>query len=386
MNSAMIDDEEESYLDPSEQTQRPADVAVQQQRVEAWHPILDPEWMIYTFLILAVIMIPVGFRLESISENLVEIKKVYDGVGSEFPECKIGMDYNANKNCTLTFTATKDLEPPILIHYELTNFHQNHRSYAFSRDDAQLAGRTSGQDEVSAEACAPINKLGEVVVNPCGLIANTFFNDVFRLRKGSKDANGEDLVMVEEGIAWESDLEFRFNMPNGYQQELCPEGQCDESCCADLNYSCQKPARSKSDGQCYAYDYPNDDTTQYLYETYPNVISPLEHVTNEHFVVWMRVATRPTFRKLYGYIEERIPAGTELIFDVNLNYVAESFGGTKALIVSTNNIVGGKNPELGPTFYYMGFFCLFCGLMFATKHWFRPRKIADRKYLHYKEE
>ena len=60
MTTIMVDGEEESVLDPSEQTQRPADVAVQQQRVEAWHPILDPEWMIYTFLILAVIMIPVG--------------------------------------------------------------------------------------------------------------------------------------------------------------------------------------------------------------------------------------------------------------------------------------------------------------------------------------
>jgi cytochrome c-type biogenesis protein CcmH/NrfG len=55
-------DEDESVLPIEEQTQRPNDVAVQQQRIEAWSPILDPEWVIYTLLILAVILIPVGKR------------------------------------------------------------------------------------------------------------------------------------------------------------------------------------------------------------------------------------------------------------------------------------------------------------------------------------
>jgi hypothetical protein len=60
MPTIIVDGEEESVLDEDEQTMRPKDVAVQQQRVFAWHPIMDPEWVIYSFLILAVIMIPVG--------------------------------------------------------------------------------------------------------------------------------------------------------------------------------------------------------------------------------------------------------------------------------------------------------------------------------------
>lgn len=329
-----------------------------------------------------VLLIP-GFRIESISKDLVEEKIVYDGVKEKDQLCPIGMEYNKNDTCTLSYTATQDISPPILIYYELTNFYQNHRDYAFSRDDFQLAGRSSGQDEISAEACNPVNILGGKVVNPCGLIANTFFNDVITLAPGSNDANGDELIMVEEGIAWTSDLEYRFKMPDGYRQEKCEV--CDPSCCTDLGFSCTEPALDKV-GDCYAFDYPDAENTQYLYQTYPDIVSPLEHVTNEHFVVWMRVATRPSFRKLYGYIEQTIPAGTELNFNLRLNYVVESFSGTKALIISSNNIVGGKNQYLGPTFYYMGFFCLFCGALFATKHWFRPRKIADRKYLHFKEE
>jgi hypothetical protein len=53
-------DEHESAVDIADQTMRPKDSAVQQQRVLAWHPILDPEWVIYSFLILAVVMIPLG--------------------------------------------------------------------------------------------------------------------------------------------------------------------------------------------------------------------------------------------------------------------------------------------------------------------------------------
>jgi hypothetical protein len=37
-----------------------------------------------------------------------------------------------------------------------------------------------------------------------------------------------------------------------------------------------------------AYYYPNDATTQYLYESYPDVVTPLQGVKNEHFIVWMR--------------------------------------------------------------------------------------------------
>ena len=326
-----------------------------------------------------------GFRLETLSDEVVELSKIYDSINVDDQICGIGLNYNANKNCTISFPVPNDMEPPVLIYYEITNFHQNHRFYSSSRDDYQLVGVDTEQGSVSASACDPLNKLGNITLNPCGVIANTFFNDVFEL-VGGVDENGDELKMIEEGIAWQSDLEYRFGMPPGFKSEQCTDEEgCTPSCCTDRDYSCTEPYE-KDDGTCWAYHYPNEDTTQYLYETYPNIISPLEHVTNEHFVVWMRVATRPQFRKLYGYIEQPIKAGTELVFNINSNYVVESFAGSKALVVSTNNVVGGKNPSLGPTFYFMGFFCLACGVFFAIKHWFRPRKLGDRKYLHYKED
>ena len=39
---------------------RPRDLALRQQRLKAWKPILDPKWVIAALLIIAAIFIPVG--------------------------------------------------------------------------------------------------------------------------------------------------------------------------------------------------------------------------------------------------------------------------------------------------------------------------------------
>ena len=44
----------------SEQTRRPPDTALRQQRVKAWYPVLDPWWVIGGFLLVGAIFVPVG--------------------------------------------------------------------------------------------------------------------------------------------------------------------------------------------------------------------------------------------------------------------------------------------------------------------------------------
>lgn len=52
--------EDEDHLPLSEQTNRPEDIPIHTQTINAWHPILDPNWVIFTYLALAAIMIPFG--------------------------------------------------------------------------------------------------------------------------------------------------------------------------------------------------------------------------------------------------------------------------------------------------------------------------------------
>jgi hypothetical protein len=395
-----MNDDEDSALPIEEQTQRPPNTALHQQRVNAWHPILDPVWVIAGLIYLGIIMVPVGYKIDSIQRNVEEHIDTYDKWTEDYfdtfaydpdndTDCRIGNNFNAKKRCYIRFTATKDLTPPILLHYQLTNFHQNHRSYYSSRDPYQLLGEADKQDAISAQDCNPLNVLGGIKLNPCGLIANTFFNDIFTLNN-TLDANGNEIdnfILREDGIAWQSDLKYKFRQVNGFEHEPCSEGTCDESCCKEGD-SCLdgKPYYDKVTDKCYRYKYPKDDTTQYLYETYRDIISPLDGVMDEHFIVWMRIATQPTFRKLYGWIDEPIPKGTTLVFAVTSNYVVTRFKGSKSLILSTTSIFGGKNPFLAPIFISVGIVCLVAGALFGLKHAVRPRKLADPAYLHYKED
>ncbi len=233
--------------------------------------------------------------------------------------------------------------------------------------------------------CEPLNKIGNITINPCGLVANTFFNDVIKLSPGIADADGNELYFEEKGIAWQSDLNFKFNQPEGFDSEPCKSCN-DTDCVCTGKWTCKEPYREKNTDVCWKYHYPNDDTVQYLYETYDGIISPLEGVEDEHFIVWMRVAAKPRFRKLYGFLKQPVKAGTTLTFNITSNWDVKSFKGTKSLIVTTTSMFGGKNPKFGQAFIGVGALCLALGLFFGIKHIVRPRRLAEKKYLRYKEE
>lgn len=156
-----IADEDEEVLDISEQTRLPPDGALKQQRIRAWSPYLDPWWVIGTLFAFAAMAIPVGmldhsstlvvmaptshacfssslgYYIQSLSNGVVELKIQYDKFDDPNALCHIDTA-NANRTCLLSFTAPKDMKPPILVHYELTNFYQNHRAYISSRDNYQV--------------------------------------------------------------------------------------------------------------------------------------------------------------------------------------------------------------------------------------------------------
>ncbi len=231
------------------------------------------------------------------------------------------------------------MKAPVYVYYELQNFYQNHRRYVKSRSDTQLAG-TVYTDEAKVQDCDPLRSRGGKILHPCGLVANSYFNDSFAISASTAPGS---FAMNEQGISWESDRKKKF----------VPVSEADQ-----VKYASQ---------------------VTFINETYPGV----GNVDNEHFIVWMRPAALPNFRKLYGRIETDIPAGTNLVMDVSARYPVVGFEGKKALVISTLSFLGGKNPFLGVAYIVVGFLCVAMSVVFALKQKYGARKLGDTTFLVY---
>jgi len=189
-------------------------------------------------------------------------------------------------------------------------------------------------------------------------------------------------ALDESDLTWSSDKDL-FKQPEGFAYvdiTATPSKTCTD---VGLPSSC-KSYLDDTTGKYYLFYYPDDATTQYLYETYAGVISPIEGVTDPHFQVWMRTAALPDFRKLYGKISGDFKKGDKLNFFVLANYEVSSFDGTKSLVITNLGQFGSKNPNLGIAYMVVGIIALVFCVLFGAKQLFSPRRFADEALLQFK--
>ena len=162
--------------------------------------------------------------------------------------------------CQLEFTIPDAIGPPVFLYYRLTNFFQNHRRYVKSFD----AGQLSGQNNSVLGNCPPLatNDTNQKTIYPCGLIANSIFNDTINSPQGI--SNNQNYTMTNENIAWPSDVKLYGR--NSY----------------DLEKITPPP-----------YWAPRWGTAGYTTEN-----PPPDLTTYWEFQVWMRTAGLPSFSKL----------------------------------------------------------------------------------------
>jgi len=236
-------------------------------------------------------------------------------------------------NPIININVDQDMQGPVYFYYQLTNFYQNHRRYVKSRSDMQLRGEPVTEADLASK-CDPLVRYpveGGKLLYPCGLIANSYFTDTF-------DVTTPGVVWTDNGIAWESDKAEKFK-----------------------NFSQFDPRTMTREG-------PQNIT--------------LDHM-REDFIVWMRTAGLPTFKKLRYIIPDGLKKGTNFTVQITNVFPVSAFGGEKAVYISTVSWLGGKNPFLGYAYVVVGGLCLLLAFAFAVKHKVSPRKLGDMRYFNW---
>jgi hypothetical protein len=386
-------------------SRRPLDTPFRQQTLKAWRPILTPRVVILTFFLVGCVFIPIGCFIMAESEKVIEAETGdYSALCCE-DNCDATDGTRVDKNpCTITLDVPEDMSPPIYMYYKLTDFYQNHRRYVKSRSDAQLRGVENLKPSVIKAECTDVHVRGDPdgadnvsnVVSPCGLISWSLFNDSFALSEKA----GAAVAISSQGIAWESDTKYKFrNSPEGTTGQFFP------------------PFAYERQAGCGELSDDPDPELQKLCEAYRAACSTAEcrqaglcfpHsgrcVEDEHFMVWMRTAGLPTFRKLYAKIDTQLTKGSYEIEVSNGRlhiqedgtstrwnhgtdtaqrglFPVHGFGGQKSVVLSTMSFMGGKNSFLGVAYIVVGALCLALALLFFIKDHLSPRKLGDPSYI-----
>ncbi|XP_031254752.1 putative ALA-interacting subunit 2 isoform X2 [Pistacia vera] len=288
------------------------------------------------FLLMGFIFIPIGLVTLRASHSVIEIVDRYDTecVPEVFKSNKLSYIKNSSipKNCSLFLKVHKYMKAPIYIYYQLDNYYQNHRRYVKSRSDRQLLHGLKHNDTTS---CQPEESNHGLPIVPCGLIAWSFFNDTFKFIR-----ERTELMVNRKNIAWKSDRDHKFGK------------------------------------QVYPFNFQNGTFTG------GGSLDPSIPLSDqEDLIVWMRTAALPSFRKLYGRIEEDLDEGDLLVVHVMNNYNTYSFGGKKKLVLSTLSWLGGKNDFLGLAYVFIGCSSIIISIVFMLLHVKNPRAYGETAYL-----
>ncbi|KAI7871592.1 cell cycle control protein [Spinellus fusiger] len=364
-------------------SKRPSEGRFRQQQLPAWQPVLTPRTVLPAFFIIGILFAPIGGLLYWSSGKVDEIMIDYSychhynfsiyldpsqyrysfandvdlstlqAPAYHYENASSFLDPTwANPNnltiqqCVLDFTVPRTMTGPIFMYYRLTNFYQNHRQYIKNFDADQLLGHAVSTSTLATN-CNPLATTDSGIIYPCGLIANSMFNDT------TSDFNLIDtqppttFVFNTTGIAWPTDKQ-KYN-PTTY----------------DVSQIVPPPN--------WALRYPNGKYD----ESHP----PPDLTSMERLMVWMHVAALPDFRKLWGRNDHQSLVAGRWRVRIDMNFDTLQYDGTKWLVLSTTSSLGGRNPYIGIAYMAIGSLCILLGLLFTLRHCIRPRKLGDTSYL-----
>ena len=279
-----------------------------QQKFPGWRPLPTISCITIIFISAGVFFIIFGIFILIFTGQVKEFKFRYDLYCAE--------KKRLNEKCDFPLSIPETMKKPIMIYYQINDLRQNHRFYMENKSDKQLKGEeVSKGDLEKSNDCegALYNKdfslnaqryPEDEVAFPCGLIAKSFFRDNFTLWQMS----GKEINVTTKEITYKKD-----------RDDLSNVGMKDN---------------------------------QWL------------DVTDEHFIIWKRIAPFESPRKLWGKIEgDDINSGSTVTVTIDDNTYSNF---EKYIILSTRNVFGGKSSFLGILYIVFGAVCLISAVIFIN--------------------
>eukprot|EP00835_Amoeboradix_gromovi_P002497 NODE_143_length_17796_cov_0.252020.p5 type:complete len:316 gc:universal NODE_143_length_17796_cov_0.252020:1963-2910(+) len=304
-----------------------------QQTLPGFQPLFTPMTMIMTWMVSSIVFIISGILFVTYSPDQKVID--YTNCQGDLIRPSYIKDNSTVVRCLKEFSIDKDYDN-VLIYYQLNNFYQNHRKYVRSKSDDQLSGidvnfqsGTSTCDPLTFDEQEP-NK----IIYPCGLIANSQFDDVLNSLTDSKN---NSISLLTSNLAWSSDAD-RFQKTKYKPDDIRP------------------PPKWK-------YRFKDGKYTQ-------DTLDSINLHDNQDLQVWMRVAPFSSFNKLWRRAN-KLPKGTYTL-EIYDRFDIISFGGQKKVVITSSSVLG-DSTYLGYMYVGTGIVCLILGLSFLIKHKIHPR-------------
>ncbi|KAM5275972.1 cell cycle control protein 50C-like [Hipposideros larvatus] len=309
------------------QSRLPDNTALKQQQLPAYQLQLSATKVLSGFFITGAFCLGMGIILILSAKSTKEIEINYTNICADCAKLRENaINFDKECTCSIPFYLPETMQGNVYMYYKLYGFYQNLSPYVLSRSNSQLMGR----DIKDVGNCAPFSaSQNGTPIAPCGAIANSIFNDTIILSYNLNSSIHIKVPLLSSGIAWWTDKHIKFrnpslnNVPSAFAGTTKPPYW-------------PKPV--------YELDKENAENNGFV---------------NDDFIVWMRTAAFPTFKKLYRrlsriqYFTEGLPAGS-YHFNITYNFPVTRFRGEKSVVLSTLTWSGGSSLFLGLTYTVTG--------------------------------